>query len=305
VLLADLCAGVPEPERTGTGRRPVPLADRIFAVAFKVYCGMSNRRSGCDMADAVKRGHLSRPLHYSKVSHFLCEPELTPILGELVARSALPLRAVETQFAVDSSGFSVCKFVKWMDEKYGVERSGHDWVKVHVCTGVKTGVVTAVEIRDRDANDCPLLPGLVKATAASGFTVGEVSADKGYLSAENVETIASVGGTPFIAPKSNTTGGVGGLFAAMYHYYSYRRDEFLQHYHKRSNVESVFSAVKRKFGDSVRSRNDVAMVNEVLCKFLCNNLCCVILSQIELGIDAAFWPGDEGRRDVLPLVRLR
>src|SRR5262249_16944668 len=153
----------------------------------------------------------------------------------------------------------------------------------------KTNVVTAVEIRDRDANDCPLLPDLVKTTAAN-FRIGEVSADKGYLSAENVETIAALGGTPFIAPKSNTTLALVGLFERMYRFYSFNREEFLARYHKRSNVESTFSAVKRKFGDSVRSRNDVAMVNEVLCKFLCHNLCCVILSQIELGIEAAFWP---------------
>jgi hypothetical protein len=90
----------------------------------------------------------------------------------------------------------------------------------------------------------------------------------------------------------------------MFHFYCFNRDEFLKHYHQRSNVEAVFSAVKRKFGDSVRSRNDTAMVNEVLCKFLCHNLCCVILSQIELGIEATFWPDKgEGPRDVLPLVR--
>jgi hypothetical protein len=66
----------------------------------------------------------------------------------------------------------------------------------------------------------------------------------------------------------------------------------------------VFSAVKRKFGDSVRSRNDAAMANEALYKFLCNNICCVILSQIELGIDVTFWNDKaEGARDVLPLVR--
>jgi hypothetical protein len=114
---------------------------------------------------------------------------------------------------------------------------------------------------------------------------------------------AAVGGTPFIAPKVNTTGGVGGLFEKMYHYYQFNREDFLRHYHKRSNVESTFSAVKRKFGDSVRSRNDVAMVNEVLCKFLCHNLCCVIRSQIELGIEAAFWDNERGPRAVLPLIR--
>src|SRR2546423_477211 len=172
---------------------------------------------------------------------------------EMIARSALPLRVVETGFAVDSSGFSVSKFVRWHDEKYGVERSGHDWVKAHVCTGVKTNVVTAVEIKDRDTNDCPQLPELVRATAQN-FTLGDVSADKGYLSADNVNVIAAFGGTPFIAPKSNTTGGVGGLFEKMYHFYCFNREEFLRRYHQRSNVESTFSAVKRKFGDHVRSR---------------------------------------------------
>jgi len=89
----------------------------------------------------------------------------------------------------------------------------------------------------------------------------------------------------------------------MFHYYQFRREEFLAHYHKRSNVESTFSMVKRKFGDAVRARNPVAMVNEALCKFVCHNLCCVILSQIELGIEAQFWGKDDGPRDVLPLAR--
>ena len=44
---------------------------------------------------------------------------------------------------------------------------------------------------DRRAADCPVLPELVKATAQQ-FTVKEVSADKAYLSQQNVETIASV-----------------------------------------------------------------------------------------------------------------
>jgi hypothetical protein len=71
-------------------------------------------------------------------------------------------------------------------------------------------------------------------------------------------------------------------------------------------VESTFSAVKRKFGDNVRSRKDAAMANEVLCKLLCQNLTCVIRSQIELGIEATFWDDKvEGPRDVLPMVGLR
>jgi hypothetical protein len=31
------------------------------------------------------------------------------------------------------------------------------------------------------------------------------------------------------------------------------------------------------------------MVNEVLCKILCHNLCCLIQASYELGISATFW----------------
>lgn len=305
VLLADLCRGFVEPQQTGKGRPRVPLADRLFSVCFKVYSTFSSRRFGSDLADAHEAGHMSRPMHVNQTNAFLEEDELTPHLLALLQRSALPLRAVESQFSPDSTGFSTGRFVRWYDEKYGVERSGHDWVKVHIMSGAKTNIITAAAIYGRDAADSPIMPELLTATAKN-FAVREVSADKGYLSVENVEAIHAAGAAPFIAPKSNTTGGVGGLFEKMFHYYLFRRDEFLSHYHRRSNIESTISAVKRKFGDAVRSRTDTAMKNEALAKLVCFNLTRVILSQIELGIEPVFWqeenaPGE--RPDVLPLTR--
>ncbi len=92
----------------------------------------------------------------------------------------------------------------------------------------------------------------------------------------------------------------------MFHYFQFRREEFLKHYHQRSNVESTFSMVKAKFRDHVRSRGDVSMKNEVLCKLLCHNICCVIQSQCELGIEPVFWQderAEEGGPDVLPMNR--
>ena len=306
ILLADLCSGLTDPPHDCRGRKPIPIADKLYSVCYKVYSTFSSRRFGTDLEEAYEHGYLSRNLNPNKVNIILESTDITPHLHMLITRSSLPLRVVESDFASDSSGFSVSKFVRWFDEKYGRERSGKDWVKVHIACGVKTNVVTKVAIYDRDANDCPILPELVKATAEN-FTVKEWSADKGYLSAENVDTIAGIGGTAFIAPKSNTTGGMGGLFEKMYHYYLYRREEFLTHYHKRSNVESTFSMVKRKFADNLRSRTDTAKVNEALAKFVCHNLCCVIQSQCELGIEPVFWQNEEQQdaddAAILPLVR--
>jgi hypothetical protein len=57
---------------------------------------------------------------------------------------------------------------------------------------------------------------------------------------------------------------------------NYRRDEFLTHYYKRSNVETTFHMIKSKFGTRIRSKTPVAQVNELLFKILCHNLCCLV-----------------------------
>ena len=117
----------------------------------------------------------------------------------------------------------------------------------------------------------------------------EVSADAAYLSHENCNMVGEAGGPPYILFKSNTTAAAGGLMAKMFHFYNLNRDEYLSHYHKRSNVESTFSMIKAKFRDSVRARSDSGMVNEVLAKIICHNVCCLIHSIFELGIAPTFW----------------
>ena len=67
------------------------------------------------------------------------------------------------------------------------------------------------------------------------------------------------------------------------------RDEYLSHYHLRSNAESTFSAVKRKFGHSVMSLTDTAMVNECLVKFLCQNLAVLVQVEERLDLVPVFW----------------
>ena len=220
------------------------------------------------------------------------DPALTPLLKSLIIESSKPLAAVETDFAIDSSGFSTSRFTRWFDIKYGKTMEEREWVKVHVACGVKTNVVTAVEILGKTAGDSPQLAPLVRRTAET-FTMREVSADKAYSGAANLEAIEGVGAVPYVAFKENATGAVGGVFAKAFHYYRFKRDEFLAHYHKRSNVESTFSMMKAKFGDAIRSRTDVAMKNEALCKILCHNICCLIQSIYELGITATFWGQDE------------
>lgn len=302
VLLADLCRGIIEPPPPRTGRRPHLVKDAVFAMAFKVFSTFSERRFACDLRAAHAAGYLTNSVPAQRIHSFLENPALTPVLENLIVQSSLPLRAVETVFAPDSTGFSTSRFVRWFDEKYGVERSGHDFVKAHAICGVKTNIVTAVRIEGREAGDSPQFKPLVEATAAAGFAVKEVPADKAYLSRENLELVEQLGGTAFVPFKSNSVPGeAGSLWERMFHYFQFRREEFLAHYHQRSNAESTFSMVKAKFRDHVRSRTPVAMKNEVLCKFLCHNIVVVHQSHIELGIEPIFW-GEQLAATSLPVI---
>lgn len=287
-LLRSLCDMVKEPNvPAGRGRPRIPMSDSIFMAAFKVYSTISGRRFMCDLDDAREKGFVERTPHFNAVFTALENPELTPILTKLIVASSLPLREVEQDFAIDSSGFTSSRFHRWFDHKYGKERQEHDWVKAHIVCGVKTNVVCAVEIHDRNTNDSPILPSLLN-TTAENFDVRELSADKQYASESNFQAIAKHNVEAYIPFRVGTTGGIGGLFAKAFHYFSAFREDFLQHYHKRSNVESTFSMMKAKFGDAVRSKTDTAMKNEVLCKVLCHNICCLISAVHELGITPVF-----------------
>jgi transposase len=288
-LLYDLCLLIEEPSQH-MGRPHQSLRDMVFSTAFKVYSTVSTRRSISDLSDASVKGYLSSVPHFNTIVKYFDKPELTLLLRSLIQESSLCLKSVEVDFAVDSSGFSTSRYVRWYNARYGHEQDNHDWMKVHLMCGVKTNIVTSVEITGRYANDSPQFKPLVKTTARN-FTMREVDADKAYSSRANLELVTKFGATPYISFKSNTTGeGEGSeLWEKLWHVFQYNREEFPTYYHKRSNVESTMWMIKSKFDEHIRSKTDVAIVNELLCKVLCHNICVVIQSMYELGIEPSFW----------------
>jgi transposase len=291
-LLKQLCQGLGEPSQTN-GRPRLPLGDMIFSMAFKVYSTVSGRRFMTDLRDAHGKGYVSQLPCYNSIFNYFEMEMLTPYLTMLIEESALPLSGIEEAFAVDSSGLSTCRFVQWTQAKYTdpQQMEKREWIKIHMMCGVKTNIVTAVEITDRYAGDSPQFKPLVESTRER-FVMQEVSADKAYLSNDNLAVVVNSQAMPYIPFKANTKATdkrTPALFKQMFHYYSYNQERFMAHYHKRSNAETVFHMIKAKFGDSVRSKTDRAQVNEALCKVLCHNLCCLIQSMFELNLKPKFW----------------
>jgi len=70
----------------------------------------------------------------------------------------------------------------------------------------------------------------------------------------------------------------------MFHYAQDHPEEFGEQYHKRSNVESVFSALKRKLGEGLKSKTRVAQENEILSKVVAYNLTVLVHEFYEHGV---------------------
>jgi transposase len=288
-LLSELCKGIAEPPQV-MGRPRVLLSDLVFCAGLKVYSTFSGRRNMSDLCEAQEKSYISKAVHYNTVSKYLERKSLTPVLRELITQSSLPLQSIEPgDFAVDSTGLSTGRFVRWFDVKYGNTEDWRDWIKLHLMTGIKTNIVTSCEVSRRYSHDSLYFKPLVNATVASGFNLHEVSGDKAYSSRASLRLVKSHGGTPYIAFKDNSRGDSKcKVWNQMFHYYSLNQAEYMQHYHKRSNVESTFSMIKARFGGKLMSKTERAQVNEALCKVVCHNICVVIQSMHELGIEVEF-----------------
>jgi transposase len=288
-LLDELCSQVPQPRRNGAGRPAANFGEMTFSCCLKIYLDFSSRRSESDIKLAQQLGYLDHTPHFNTILKYLGTTRLKKVLMKLIELSSLPLKEVEKDFTLDASGFSTVMYGQWL-KKRNVYNEYRSFKKAHVMSGVKTNIITHIEVTDGYVSDSKMLETLVNNTA-NNFIMKEVSADKGYMSEKNLGIIFDNGAIPFIPflrSVRKTSEDKLLIWNAMFRFFRDNNEEFMQHYHKRSNAESVFSMMKRKFGSNLRTRNSFAQENEVLCKALCHNICVLIQEMFELGIKVDF-----------------
>lgn len=296
-LLRDLVSEVPDfPRLPGArGPAPTPFRDELYCAILKVYSGLSGRRACGVYANVADRKLLAKAPSYIVASHLLTRPEATPVLYTLLRLSAAPLVGLENGGAIapDSTGVQATQFGGWREEKHGEKREKR-WLKVHAVVGTKTHVIIDARVLEANSADSPQFAPLLRGAFEAGFRPSAALADKGYLSRDNYTLATEMGLETFIPFKSNSVGEAQGspAWRKAYHLFHANREEFDRRYHLRSNVEAVFSALKRKFGEHVRSRTVVAQVNEILAKLICYNLTVVVHEMYESGIAPSFVKSD-------------
>lgn len=292
-LLRELCDGIDEPEQH-MGRKRVSIKDAIFAIIIKNYTTLSGRRNNSDIVDAYDKGFLSAPIAYNTIFKYMQDEKITDILKEMIVTSAQALQEIESDFGFDSTGFSTPNFVRWHDVKWGGTEDWHDWYKLHVCAGLKTGIIVSFEISERAKHDSQFFKPLFESAKASGFNIKNAFADKGYPTRANLQLVVDNDATPYIRFRGNAKYNASHtVWNKMLHYFLANKDEFYSTYNKRNNIEAGFSALKRKFGNRLTSKTKSAQINELMAKMLAYNLCIVTKVLFELDINPNF--SREGR----------
>jgi transposase len=287
-LLNELVSTVEEPEQH-MGRPRLKLRDVLFCCITKGYSKQSSRKVHHFFEEAMRRHYISYAPNYRAISKTLLRPEITSLLYELVRLSSLPLVEIDDVHAVDSTGFRCSSFGAYCEHAHGTKRM-HNWLKVHICTGVKSHIITDVIITDEFKADSPQFKKLLLNTSKY-FKIREVSADLAYSSRKNLEIVDKLGGTPYIPFKKNATGKARGsaLWKKTFHYFQLHREDFDRHYHQRSNVESTIGALKKKLGENLMSKNRTAQINEMLCKIIAYNITVVIRCMFKMGVAPDFF----------------
>lgn len=289
-LLYELCQIIPEPQHVN-GRPPIKVRDLVFSCGLKMYSNYSARKISSDLHTAEMAGYLDKAPHYNTLNDFLAADVTYDILSKLLTLSAMPLANLEDQFSIDSSGFSTYQFDRWIKARFSkeYEQKRRNFIKGHICIGTRTHIICTCEITQGYASDGRIAPYLLT-KLKDNFEPKEISMDKAYSSRRIHQLVESLGAIPFIPFKQNTNPNASSpqIWKTMYKYFKTHEKEFLEKYHRRSNVETVFSMVKTRLGEFLRTKTFTSQRNELMMKFICHNITCLVSEIFENEIHINF-----------------
>ena len=113
-LLHEITSQIPQSKRNGAGRPKANLSDMVLSCCLKQYLDFSSRRSESDMQMVMQLGYINHAPHFNTILKYLNEPVMKKVLMKLIEISAIPLKEVETDFAMDASGFSSVMYGQWL-----------------------------------------------------------------------------------------------------------------------------------------------------------------------------------------------
>ena len=178
--------------------------------------------------------------------------------------------------AIDSTGIKVTNRGQWMNEKWKVRKG---YLKIHVAVNVKSRKILSMKVTDEHVHDGKALPELVENVIKPNnmtAAVGKLFADGAYDSNDIFRYLADNGILPCIKLRKNArvrlkTGHILRNLSVLAQRNDFGRWKDSVSYGKRWMAETVFSSIKRTFGEYVYSVKFENMVKELMLKVSLHN----------------------------------
>jgi hypothetical protein len=171
---------------------------------------------------------------------------------------------------IDSTGIRCIGRSVWYCLRINENIQKRDCDKIHLAVDSDLLLILNFRITDWKKHDCPFFKILLKPFNILGI----VFADKGYLSRANFKLAMDKDGCAFIPfqkrNKKRSKGSPAWKFAL--NLYKKCNWIYMNIYHQRSKIESVNSAVKKRYGDSFKCKKKVMRRKEVALRFIAYNV---------------------------------
>jgi hypothetical protein len=173
--------------------------------------------------------------------------------------------------AIDSTGIKVTNRGQWMREKWNVRTKGY--LKIHIAVDVKTKKILSIKVTDEHAHDSKMLPELIDEIIDSDniTTIGKLFADGAYEGNEIFRNLGDNGIMPCIKVRKNAKvrwkkGNIFRNLSVLAQRNDIKKCKDSVSYGQRWMAETVFSCLKRRFGEYVYSVKFENMVKEMMLK---------------------------------------
>ena len=202
--------------------------------------------------------HLARAIHFTTINKFSLRIK-SVLLESLIAR--LVKSNQESLVAIDGTGFSLNARSPYFCTIAG-ERNRY--MQTVVAADVKQRLVAAIRLRRKKRNENIDVPYLMEQSSKQ-LKITAFLADKGFDSEKN-HCLAEEQGTRFIAPLRKRS--VRKYLVTGLHRKQLVNNFPSEMYRQRVIIESIFSAIKRRFGHQIYARRFSTQKNELMFRII-------------------------------------
>jgi len=258
------------------GRPKANFKDIIKSLCIMSFNGMSYRRTQSDLKLMFEQELIKSIPPRSTLNDYSNDDSTKALIEKLIQVSALFFNDNEDTVILDSTWFGERMYHGGYKKVYDKKNAPLQKVrKVHITCLKNSRVIAYAKATKGTEHDSPHFEEAIRTVCKNGFQIKTLLADAGYNSKNNYALCKELGIlNAFIDFKSNNEvrRAKSDLWREKLRLYKEQKEVWNQTYRFRVIIEGVFSAMKRKNLNYLRSKKEVAQDVEILLKCLVYNL---------------------------------